>query len=357
MYLKMETTLLIKQVDQYQLLFEDMAGGEHTSKVIPGLSLMPKDVIVGDLKGSTWGNFVVFADRSFETAAKLGKGRYPKDTKYEDLDRFLTDLAVSLPPDDHFYLQWGQHYSRRFTVLGINQDQLFTMSIFLEKKFSDLYDHVLDNPYLCPWLSLDIADNISKIRDRCDAEARYIGVLIRILFKSYNDDGHTGLPLPLVDPAKERFFPWIKHAYPSIMSMVHVAKKSNLLMCDDSFIRLAPIFKMEVEVGEMLVDHEKQSNISILESKPTVTLNKSQAHAFKSVMKRNVTMISGEGGTGKTTVIQQLYRCIPGNKVVLAYTGRAAARLGLGPNGIRCAKTIHRFLESDIDFTEAIVFY
>jgi exodeoxyribonuclease V alpha subunit len=86
--------------------------------------------------------------------------------------------------------------------------------------------------------------------------------------------------------------------------------------------------------------------ITWVQRKTRIQLSSSQLQAIETVLRSNVTVITGGPGVGKTTLVNSILRILEAKNVDIALaapTGRAAKRLAESTG--RPAKTIHRLLE------------
>ena len=131
-----------------------------------------------------------------------------------------------------------------------------------------------------------------------------------------------------------------------------VEEKQN----ENTWIYLKAFHQAEINIASKLVLLDSAKNIKRInhvekeikeiEKKSNIELSDKQKEAIKAVNEKNVCIITGGPGTGKTTVIKSIIDLfnIKKNKVVLcAPTGRAAKRM-TETTGVE-AKTLHRLLE------------
>lgn len=125
---------------------------------------------------------------------------------------------------------------------------------------------------------------------------------------------------------------------------------------EKEWIYLASFFKAEFNITEKIINLENSKNnkeiskidkeIKNIEKETKIELSDKQKEAIKLVNSKNVCIITGGPGTGKTTVIKSIIELYKkqGKKVVLcAPTGRAAKRMTETTG--EDAKTLHRLLE------------
>ena len=147
-----------------------------------------------------------------------------------------------------------------------------------------------------------------------------------------------------------------------IICLDNLIKKSLIIKKEDYYY-LATIYNDEVYIVNRLnlLMHEKDNNvknideyINKIEQHLNINYNDDQKEAIKDSIRKNILVITGGPGTGKTTILKgicELYREVNKytmdktveNIALLAPTGRAAKRMSEESN--MPASTIHRFLK------------
>lgn len=100
-----------------------------------------------------------------------------------------------------------------------------------------------------------------------------------------------------------------------------------------------------VSFADLETPHVSEAEIAGIEASEGITFDESQRRAIKGVLEDRITIITGEPGTGKTTIVRAVLDLIEsrGLKAALVSpTGRAAKRLSEATH--RPAQTIHRWL-------------
>lgn len=129
------------------------------------------------------------------------------------------------------------------------------------------------------------------------------------------------------------------------------------LIIDDEFaLTTSKFFGYEKGIAQIIatlnsssVEKNYNSEISSYEKINKITLHSGQRDAILCALNNNFSVITGGPGTGKTTIIKAIIKCLPlSEPLLLAPTGRASKRLSEA-TGLE-AKTIHRAL--DLDFTD-----
>lgn len=140
---------------------------------------------------------------------------------------------------------------------------------------------------------------------------------------------------------------------------VHIQKISEM-----DYIYLYNYYKMEKNIADklkMFLFSENYYSVEKIDkwiSKTKLELSEEQKEVLRMVNDKNVSIIAGGPGTGKTTIIKEIINIFEtiGKKIVLtAPTGRAAKRMSEASD--REAKTLHRLLEIGKIFEDEIERY
>ncbi|HBA38160.1 MAG TPA: ATP-dependent RecD-like DNA helicase [Firmicutes bacterium] len=143
-----------------------------------------------------------------------------------------------------------------------------------------------------------------------------------------------------------------------------LAKKREIKILEDKYF-LYNYYKMEESIASILyeISNHKETKITNLDSRIEdfeksygVSYNADQKRAIKTALSKNITIITGGPGTGKTTIVKAIARLYIDTHeysenaaleslALLAPTGRAAKRLA-DLTGLP-AMTIHRYLRWD----------
>ncbi|MEE0866303.1 MAG: AAA family ATPase [Clostridia bacterium] len=142
-------------------------------------------------------------------------------------------------------------------------------------------------------------------------------------------------------------------------SLINLQAKDEIVIEkreNDVFVYLYEFYKTEEEISFRIKRLQEAKNINKitnfkselkkLEKEEKIELSDKQKEALELVNERNVTIITGGPGTGKTTIIKNIIEMYEGKgkKVVLAApTGRAAKRMTEMTE--KEASTLHRLLE------------
>ena len=138
--------------------------------------------------------------------------------------------------------------------------------------------------------------------------------------------------------------------------------EDNEIVSDGGRLYLPHIFMQEVETAAkaaaMLMEHMEKIDVTLpleqVKQKLGLHLTKRQSRGVEVAMERNLSIITGGPGTGKTTVLKaiiEVYRILhPKNRIVLAApTGKASRRMAQS-TGMLEALTLHSLLGLQGDF-------
>ena len=138
--------------------------------------------------------------------------------------------------------------------------------------------------------------------------------------------------------------------------------EDNEIVSDGGRLYLPHIFMQEVETAAkaaaMLMEHTAKIDVTLpleqVKQKLGLHLTKRQSRGVEVTMERNLSIITGGPGTGKTTVLKaiiEVYRILhPKNRIVLAApTGKASRRMAQS-TGMLEALTLHSLLGLQGDF-------
>lgn len=246
---------------------------------------------------------------------------------------------------------------------------------FSMKDSLKIYNHYLEDTIRViennPYELIDTIDGISfskidELRSKTNVaindERRVLALIIYTIKMVCFTTGDTYLELDTIYNA-------IKNIYEEDMSkeklnyyLIELNKLGKIIIIEDKFI-LSNYYKDENYIGNKLYELSNKSDIVIkdidvkieqLENFFNISYNDEQKKAIKQALIKNLSIITGGPGTGKTTIIKgitQAYKKISGysfdklqeRMILLAPTGRAAKRMS--ETCLYPASTIHRYLK------------
>ena len=246
---------------------------------------------------------------------------------------------------------------------------------FSMKDSLKIYNHYLEDTIRViennPYELIDTIDGISfskidelrsKTNVAIDDERRVLALIIYTIKMVCFTTGDTYLELDTIYNA-------IKNIYEEDMSkeklnyyLIELNKLGKIIIIEDKFI-LSNYYKDENYIGNKLYELSNKSDnvikdidvkIEQLENFFNISYNDEQKKAIKQALIKNLSIITGGPGTGKTTIIKgitQAYKKISGysfdklqeRMILLAPTGRAAKRMS--ETCLYPASTIHRYLK------------
>ncbi|MDD3452821.1 MAG: ATP-dependent RecD-like DNA helicase [Bacilli bacterium] len=228
---------------------------------------------------------------------------------------------------------------------------------------------------------IDEVDNISflkvdeignKLQIDLNDERRIKAGIIYICNKITYSTGDTYLYLDEIINNSIKYLK-IDEKEENIKLYIDELRYENKLVLDKDKYYLKEIYDSEQEIIKKInylnnkeeIQHKKMNNyIANLEREFEINYNETQIEAIKKAMEKNILIITGGPGTGKTTIIKaivELYKQINKynydtliNKIaLLAPTGRASKRMSESTS--YPASTIHRFLKWNKETNEFLV--
>ncbi len=249
-------------------------------------------------------------------------------------------------------------FSTKDSIIIYNKYKKKTFDI-IEENIYTLYEEIKDISfkkidYIAQKNNMDIYD----IRRVCAS-------ILYVISEVYNVVGHSYLYIDEIYKYVLRIIPALEKELleESLTKLIHNLKIIN----KEEKYYLTSMYEAEKNITYRLfylqtkkedTDKSLQKHITCLENNLQVKYNKEQTQSIKNAITKNILVITGGPGTGKTTIIKaiceiyrQKYKLIQEDLVkhiaLLAPTGRAAKRLMESTN-IK-ASTIHRFLKWNKD--------
>lgn len=227
-----------------------------------------------------------------------------------------------------------------------------------------LYDIVKENPYQMAedisGVGFKIADEIArKSGISLDSEQRMRAGILYVL-NIGTQGGYVYMPEELL--LKEAVYR-LEVSIDKVMDVLQQMEFDKLVLVDEERnVYLPGLYYSELNCARMLLDlnvpmgrrdETYDRAIDELEEREKISLDRQQRVAVKEAMGSGLLIVTGGPGTGKTTTINMIIKCLreEGLSILLAApTGRAAKRMSEA-TGYE-AQTIHRLLEYNGAVTE-----
>lgn len=226
----------------------------------------------------------------------------------------LLDLNSFIKLSNYWY---KNRILRNLYLLGLNNKEIQNSKI----NPLTLYDNCLKNPYNVMSLSLEKCDEILlRLGKSEDKKLKECGKIVRKI-ESMMTNGWTGIPIRIF----VKMFPNISEYLPTLKNEFEVKSEYKTIYLNYAY---------EVEVS--IVDWIK----NLLHSPPIFTieevsytrkdLSNEQKAAIDMAFNNNISIITGAGGSGKTTVIKELVENLEKNNIpyrIGSFTGKAVSRI------------------------------
>ncbi len=261
---------------------------------------------------------------------------------------------------EEFNENWGLwqlvEFLEKFDIAASNSKKVY------DKLGSNAIDIIENNPYVLiditygvnffkiDKIAIDLGINVNSF-DRIKAGIKYA-----LLLSNYN--GNTCVEKQnLISFVKDRLNIEEEYIEENLISLkvaddIIYEKRED----ESEWYYLKPLYVAEKNVSERIYMMSKSKNIKFIkdfekelskqEKAINIELSEKQKEALMQVNEKNVSIITGGPGTGKTTIIRNLidiYKAKQKKVVLCAPTGRAAKKLSESTK--EDAKTIHRLLE------------
>ncbi len=294
--------------------------------------------------------------------AKRIVDRFGKDT-FQIIEREPERLAevkgISEKKARAISMQFEEKREMRGAMLFLQKYSISNqLAVKIYKTYgASLYDIIRQNPYQLAeditGVGFRIADEIA-IRSgfALDSEARIRAGILYVLHQG-SANGYVYMPEKLLLSEA------VRQLQVSFEQLVSVLEKmedgKTVLLGRDREVYLPALYYAELNCARMLLDlnvpmrnHSagQDEQIHRLEKEQGLELDEQQRIAIKETLNSGLLIITGGPGTGKTTTINMIIRCLreEGMQILLAApTGRAAKRMSEA-TGYE-AQTIHRLLE------------
>ena len=245
-----------------------------------------------------------------------------------------------------------------------------------------IYNHYLNDTIRViennPYELIDTIDSINfnkvdslkdKLNIKIDDEKRILALIIYLLKMTCFNTGDTYLDKNVIITAVKSNYEENISEEKIMFYLMELNKMGKIIIEDDKYMLLeyynyenyiaSSIYYLSNKENNLIENVE--GKIESLESFFDITYNKEQKKAIKQALIKNVSIITGGPGTGKTTIIKgitEAYKMVSGycldklqeKMILLAPTGRAAKRMSEACN--YPAYTIHRYLRWNKDTLE-----
>ncbi|MFI3260545.1 MAG: ATP-dependent RecD-like DNA helicase [bacterium] len=205
-------------------------------------------------------------------------------------------------------------------------------------------------------------DSIYLANNDFDSDERVVACMLEIMTMLSDGDGHTFYTKDMISSGLRSIFS-IYMDLDREDEFYDTLKDSEYIVMLEDKIFLSEYFEAEMVIAEKLknIGNKKvvplknsDDKILKLQDKLNIEYHYKQKEAICSAMNKNVTIISGGPGTGKTTILNSIVKLyieenkisnsqIPAKIALLAPTGRASKKMSMATGLSAC--TIHRFLK------------
>ena len=185
----------------------------------------------------------------------------------------------------------------------------------------DLYDNCLENPYKIYAIPLEKCDDIMKISGKnIDKKQRECGKIIRKISDMMDNNGWTGIPDKM-----------ILRMFPNISEYKEILEDFGVIF-DMNTVYLSYSYEVETNITDLVKDLLSSppifvpSKISYLRK----DLSEDQKNAIEKSLNNNISIITGSGGSGKTSTIKEIVYNLEKNGItyrLTSFTGKAVNRI------------------------------
>lgn len=242
-------------------------------------------------------------------------------------------------------LRWWfkQRSLRRLYLLGLTLTEIRE----IELRPSVLFNQALENPYIIPSIDISKCEHILKIQGlQPKPDQIKSGQILRWIYKACKENHWSYVPLKLF---KEKFTDQINK-----ISL----EEYGIIIIDDK-IYLKNSYDLETEIINIWTlsgEGRSKEEVDKLTQKLPDYLSEDQRKAIELILANKWSLLTGAGGTGKTSCLQTLVDILTNsgkNVLVVSFTGKAVARIMevLGTSTFAAVSTIHRFLAAFNDDT------
>ena len=257
-----------------------------------------------------------------EVVNTLSRWAYQLENQSMSIETLIpSQLRVKLsePQWKSLLTRWNNSYSMRsLYLLGMTKQEIRAS----EEAPDILYQRCVTNPWSCPCIPLEKCEIIDQRLGRKPiAEQRFCGKVLRTLFERTYKDIHCFMKLSE-----------LKKLYIDLMNYKEILEKEYRLIFDEEYrVYYKPIFEKEKFVSEFFMRCITQPDPPYIEPVyEKKTLTDEQKEAISLALNTNLCIITGSGGTGKSTIVAEIVKNNDMNHVeyvLSSFTGKAASRL------------------------------
>lgn len=279
-----------------------------TLKVIVGYKKKINiDLVLNNIVNDGMGNVIDFLDSCSD--------RYDNECdKYKTIDpsvlmRYFDKIAKRVVN------KWREYrLYRQLHLFGITKAEINNT----DQSLREMIEFCMTNPYKIITLSIEKADSIFIQRfGEVNDDLRKIGLYARVLYNNCENSGNH----------------YINYKYATKLIPDFEAVKDKLLsdyniLIEDELVYIRKYYIAERVLANYFKIHNKKFN-DIDPTYTCETLTDMQKLAVKRALNNNVTIITGAAGSGKTTVIKEIYKNIknPDKCRFVSFTGKAVSRI------------------------------
>lgn len=209
---------------------------------------------------------------------------------------------------------------RNLYLLGLNNKEIKYSKCNPQK----LYDKCIQNPYAIKSISLEKCDQIlEKIGKKVDDKFKECGKIIRKISEMMDNNGWTGIPNKT-----------ILRIFPKFQDYISILKNEFDVQFDMYTVYLSYPYEVETQMIDFVQDLLNKPPIFVINEKTIEYTRKditeNQKKAVINSLNNNISIITGGGGSGKSTTINEIVHNLERNGIsyrIASFTGKAVARI------------------------------
>lgn len=237
--------------------------------------------------------------------------RVPSEDVFSSIFPYVDKEAVI-----RFFKKWNFTMGRRFGLIGVEKSILKDVNMAP----SVLYARLTENPFTVPEVDLETAKKVcERIGKEYTPQELKCGEVVRHLYQSLN----SGFTYTTYNAIQQRFPLSTEEFYLLENSYNVTANRLN------GRVSLSSIVNVNDKVATLLYQRLKgdfpKREIQTSTTRP-VDLTQEQKFAVVASLMLPMTIITGCGGSGKSTVIGEIFSYEP-KCMLMSFTGKAVARL------------------------------